>query len=186
MGYSRLSFSVLCVVAALPFLFVSGASAQEAEAPPPSKIERFGTWSTRCQANAETGKDVCHAFVDVRIGSADNDTEDTNQKNRVLYLGIGHTPDGKAMFSLAVTPLGTLLPKGLIFKVDENKEFGGAFAFCMPTGCQSDILLDDGKLKQLRAGSNLKITYTDIRRGPVEIPVALDGISAALNSLPKP
>lgn len=181
MGYPRRSFRALCVAAALPFLFVSGAPAQETEAPP-SKIERFGTWSTRCQPNAETGKDVCHAFVDVRIDNA----EDSTQKTRVLYLGIGHTPDGKAMFSLAVTPLGTLLPKGLIFKVDEKKEFGGAFAFCMPTGCQSDILLDDGKLNQLRAGSNLKVTYTDIRRGPIEIPIGLDGISAALNSLPKP
>ena len=179
-------FSALCVAAALPFFFVAGAAAQEAgaqaDAPPPSKVERFGTWATRCQPNPETKKDTCHAFVDVRIDAAGDDS----QKARVLYLGIGYVPDGSSMFTLAVAPLGALLPKGLVFKIDETKEFGGPFAFCMPSGCQADLLLDEAKLKQLRGGSKLKVTYTDIRRGLIEIPIGLDGISAALDSLPKP
>lgn len=184
---SRKLAGVLASAAIMIFTATFAARAQDSIVPgaadngPPSTVENFGTWSTRCQPNPQTGKDVCHAFVDVRITNEE-------QKVRVLYLAIGYVPEeGKeGMFALALTPLGTLLPPGIGFQVDGQEKFGGPFAFCFSGGCQSDLLLTDEKIAQLRAGAELKVAYVDIRRGQIEIPVGLDGISKALDSLPKP
>lgn len=142
-------------------------------------IKRFETWSTRCDEDPKTKKQVaCHAFVDVRAGE---------DKRQVLYLGVGYVPNKDAeLFAFAVTPLGSILPPGVGINIDEKEKFGGAYAFCIPMGCQAEIKLTDVQIKALKSGKSMEVLFRLMGQGVVKVPVELKGFSAALNSLPKP
>tara|TARA_R110000868_G_scaffold131193_3_gene341114 strand:- start:4221 stop:4793 length:573 start_codon:yes stop_codon:yes gene_type:complete len=142
-------------------------------------IKRFETWSTRCDEDPKTKTPTaCHAFVDVRSGE---------DKRQVLYLGVGYIPNkGGELFAFAVTPLGSILPPGVGLNVDEKEKFGGAYAFCIPMGCQAEIKLTDAQVKSLKSGKSMEILFRLMGQGVVKIPIELKGFSAALNSLPKP
>ncbi len=156
-------------------------AAPAAAAAPAAKptIKRFETWSTRCDADPKSKKPTaCHAFVDVRSGE---------DKRQILYLGVGYIPnkDGE-LFAFAVTPLGSILPPGVGINIDEKEKFGGAYAFCIPMGCQAEIKLTDAQVKALKSGKSMEVLFRLMGQGVVKIPLELKGFSAALNSLPKP
>lgn len=171
--------------------FVFPASAEEPAKPAPAAdaahaapetkpiIKTFGTWSTRCEEDVKTKKLAdCHAFIDVRAG---------DQKQQILYLGIGYLPKKPGeFFAFAMTPLGTILPPGVGLNIDDKVKFGGPYAFCIPLGCQADIKLTDEQLKGLKSGKQLEVLFRLMGQGVVKVPVKLDGLSAALASLPKP
>jgi invasion protein IalB len=178
---------LLSGVAAAGFLAAAGmapASAQTAGTNPESadKIENFGTWSTRCEKN-ETGAKQCHAFVDVRIGE---------EKERIAYLGIGYSPkdvneDGtQDLFMFAITPLGTFLPAGIGWSVDNKEKFSQQFMYCLPGGCQTEVFLTKERLDAIKNGGEMKVTFRIVGKGDVNVPVKLDGVSKAIAAVPAP
>lgn len=187
-GFSTMSIRrLLTGVAAAAFMSTAGllpAYAQDASAADASdaKIQNFGTWSTRCETN-EQGTEQCHAFVDVRIGE---------EKQRIAYLGIGYGPkdgneDGKQdMFMFAITPLGTFLPTGIGWSIDGAEPFGQHFMYCLPGGCQTEILLDDARLKAIKDGKEMVMSFRIVGKGDAKVPVKLDGISKAIAAVPVP
>jgi invasion protein IalB len=175
-------------VAAAAFLSVASfvpASAQEAAPQAEPKIEKFGTWSPRCEKNS-TGAERCHAFVGVASGPAGE------QQERVLYMGISYGPldsdkDGNQdLLLFAIVPLGTFLPAGMTWSIDGKDDFSQQFVFCVPGGCQTEILLTDERLAALKKGNQLEVAFRLLAQGEVKIPVKLDGITKAIDSLPKP
>ncbi len=163
---------------------VSSSLAQNADAAAGSeaKVENFGTWSTRCEPDSE-GKEQCHAFVDVRIGE---------EKQRVAYLGIGYSQKdvdkdgGQDLFMFAITPLGTFLPAGITWSIDEGEAFGQQFMYCLPGGCQTEILLSEERLKAIKGGSQMEVKFRIVGKGEVKVPVKLDGVSKAIAAVPMP
>ena len=157
------------------------AAKADAEAAPKPVIKRFGTWSTRCEEGtigAEKGKKACHAFVDVRAGE---------KKERILYFGVGYVPNKKdELFAFAMTPLGSLLVPGVGINIDDKEKFGGPYAFCLPSGCQAEIKLDDKQVKAMKSGKTMEVLFRLLGKGVVKAPIGLDGFSAAISSLPKP
>jgi invasion protein IalB len=141
-------------------------------------IKRFNVWGTRCDENVKTkALSDCHAFVDVRAGE---------QKQRFMYLGIGYLPKKTDLFAFVMTPLGSILPPGVGINVDEKVKFGGPYAFCIPLGCQAEIKLTDEQVKALKSGKQFEVLFRLMGQGVVKVPVKLDGLSAAIASLPKP
>lgn len=174
--------SLIGVSAALIVLLSGLAPLQAQAAKDNAKIQSYGTWSTRCEA-PEGGAEQCHAFVDVRVGE---------EKQRILYLGIGYggrdlDKDGaKDLFMFAITPLATVLPGGIGWKIDGKESFSQQFLYCLPGGCQTEILLDEERLKGLKAGKEMEVIFHLLRQGEVKVPVKLDGVSKAIAALPKP
>lgn len=174
--------SLTGVSAALLVMLSGLASLQAQEKEDNAKIQSYGTWSTRCEA-VEGGAEQCHAFVDVRIGE---------EKQRILYLGIGYgardvNNDGsKDLFMFAITPLATVLPGGIGWKIDDKEGFSQQFLYCLPAGCQTEILIDEDRLKALKAGKEMEVVFRLLRQGEVKVPVKLDGVSKAIAALPKP
>lgn len=141
-------------------------------------VKQFKIWGTRCDQDVKSKKLTdCHAFIDVRAGE---------QKQRLMYLGVGYLPNKPELFVFVMTPLGTILPPGVGINIDEKVKFGGPFAFCIPQGCQSDIKLTDEQLKALKSGKQFEVLFRLMGQGVVKVPVKLDGFSAALADLPKP
>lgn len=145
-------------------------------------IKTFGSWSTRCEDN-DAGKEQCHAFVDIRIGE---------EKQRIAYLGIGYSQKdmdkdgGQDLFMFAITPLGTFLPAGISWTIDGGETFGQQFMYCLPGGCQTEILLTEERLKAIKAGSQVEVLFRLVGKGEVKVPVKLDGVSKAIAAVPVP
>lgn len=159
---SALTLAVLLV--GTPF----GASAETITADDGTQIEKFGNWAGRCNTSPN-GENICHIFVDVRTGE---------DRSRALYLGIGKQP-GQGYFSLTIVPLGTLLTRGVDFKVDEQTPFKAILQACLPAGCQSTTGMSAEIARQFKAGNNLIVGITDIQQGPVELTISLTGMTAA-------
>ena len=161
---------IVSVIALLTIVFgvPLNASAETIVADDGTTIEKFGNWAGRCNAGP-SGEEICHVFVDVR--SSETET-------RVLYLGIGKQP-GQGYFSLSIVPLGTLLTRGVDFKVDANEPFKAMLQACLPAGCQSTTGMDAAIVQQMKSGNELIVGITDIQQGPVELKVSLAGMTAA-------
>jgi invasion protein IalB len=173
--FSGVAAAVLLSTAAI-------APAQAQSAAPEPEIQKFGTWSTRCDVN-ENGAKRCHAFVGVAGGE---------EKQRLLYLGVGYGPqdsdgDGQnELFLFAITPLGTFLPTGIGWSVDGKDSFSQQFMFCIPGGCQTEILLSEERLNAMKNGSQMEVVFRLVGQGDVKIPVKLDGITKAIAAVPTP
>ncbi len=177
----RRTLSGATLAASIVFTAFSPAEAQGGDG---SKVQKFGTWNSRCETNG-SGVEQCHAFVNVHIG-------DGEQKQPILYLGIGYgkrdaDSDGQNdLFMFAITPLGAVLPLGIAWDIDGKTNFNQQFLYCLPGGCQTEILLNEERIKAIKGGSQIEVTYRLVGRGEVKIPVKLDGVSKAIDSLPKP
>jgi invasion protein IalB len=180
----RRAFSGVSLAAAIAITAFSPARAQEA-AGEGAKVQKFGTWSSRCE-KTNAGVEQCHAFTAIGVN------DESGQQQRVLYLGIGYGKrdadnDGKNdLFMFAITPLGTLLPSGIAWQIDGKNGFNQQFLYCLPGGCQTEILLTEERVKAIKAGSEMEVAFRLVTRGEVKIPVKLDGVSKAIDSLPKP
>jgi invasion protein IalB len=146
-----------------------GASAETVTAEDGSQIERFGNWGGRCNTGP-AGEELCHVFVDVRTGE---------ERTRAVYFGIGKQP-AQGYISLTIVPLGTLLTRGVAFKVDEQAPFKIDLQTCLPGGCQSTIGMNAEIVQQLKAGNNLVVEITDIQQGPIQLSISLAGMTAAI------
>ncbi|MGV8995996.1 MAG: invasion associated locus B family protein [Parvibaculaceae bacterium] len=177
-------------LATAALMWASLAAPAQAAAPTPAPqlrpaaetktvIKKFDTWSTRCDQDAATKKLAnCHAFVEVRGGA---------EKAQVLYLGFGYLEKGKNdLFLFAITPLGTALAPGFGINIDDKQKFATPYAFCTPRGCQLEYKLSDVQIKALKTGKNIKALFALVSQGQVNIPLELKGVSAAIDSLPKP
>lgn len=181
----RAMLGLLLAVLVTPLVATTSMAAEPAkpaaaaEAPKPV-VKRFGVWATRCDQDPKDAKHKeCHAFVDIRVGE---------DKQRVLYLGIGYVPkktDG-SLFLFAITPLGSVLQPGVGFNIDDKTKFGGPFLFCVPLGCQAEALLTAEEAKALKAGKQVDVLFRHLAKGDTKVPVKLDGLSKAIADLPKP
>jgi invasion protein IalB len=180
----RRAISGVSLAAAIAVTAFAPAQAQNAGGDG-AKVQNFGTWSSRCETN-DAGVEQCHAYV--AVGVNDN----SGQQQRILYLGIGYgkrdaDSDGQNdLFMFAITPLGTLLPAGIAWDIDGKNGFNQAYLYCLPGGCQTEILLTDERVKAIKAGSEMSVAFRLVGRGDVKVPVKLDGVSKAIDSLPKP
>ena len=93
---------------------------------------------------------------------------------------------GQDLFMFAITPLGTFLPAGISWTIDGGETFGQQFMYCLPGGCQTEILLTEERLKAIKAGSQVEVLFRLVGKGEVKVPVKLDGVSKAIAAVPVP
>ena len=106
------------------------------------------------------------------------------QKAVVLRVRFDLKGD-KGQARMAVTaPLGVVLPAGLQLAVDSGKAIPLPYDRCFQDGCTASAVLDKIALAQFEKGTILNVRFaTD--KNPVDIPMHLDGLLAALNDLAK-
>lgn len=140
--------------------------------------ETFDDWDMMCVKAAE-GPEPCE------IGQLILDQNSTPVADvRVFPLPPGTQAIAGATF---VTPLGVMLPNGMVFAVDDKKPKQYPFAFCSNVGCVARVGFTALELESLRSGSNGKITIRMINNPgqPIDIGLSLKGFSAAFAALSK-
>ncbi|MEM8872085.1 MAG: invasion associated locus B family protein [Pseudomonadota bacterium] len=185
--------SVICVLGLAPATAQDTASpdeAQAAETPPTApdaaiateettesdqniEITEYGDWELRC----ETSSGGCFMYQ----------LANNNAGNPVAELRLVNLPDETeaAAGATVITPLGTLLPEGLVLQIDERPARQYPFGWCTRSGCFSRFGLTAEEVSNMRSGNiaRLRIVSVSAPDQPVILDVSLTGFTAAHRAL---
>jgi invasion protein IalB len=153
------------------------AAAPDLVAPSPEVYEivrdTFDDWEVRC---APEGDD-CFLYQ----LALDSDG------NPVAEFSLVRLPAGgqAAAGATVVTPLGTLLPAGLVMQIDTGEARQYPFTFCSQVGCFAQVALTQQSVSALQRGRTARLEVTSIAapETPVQLDISLIGFTAAYNSI---
>ncbi len=138
--------------------------------------DTFGDWEIRC---APDGSD-CFMYQLAR-------DQENNPVAEVSILKLPEQAQAAAGVTV-VTPLGTLLPSGMVVQVDNGEKRQYPFAWCSQVGCFSRFGLDAPALASMKRGKAGTITLVSISKPnqPVNLALSLTGFTAAYDALEVP
>jgi invasion protein IalB len=135
--------------------------------------DTFEDWEVRCLADGN------ECFLYQLALDADG--------NPVAEFSLIRLPDGGEAVAGAtvVTPLGTLLPAGLLMQIDSGEVRQYPFTFCNQVGCFAQLALTQAQVSALQRGRVARLGVTSIAapEDPVELDLSLMGFTAAFRSL---
>lgn len=134
----------------------------------------FKDWRAQCETAPETGKEVCHIFQNLT-------TKDDGKQ--ILNVMIGYLPNKEEPVMILTLPLGIALPPGVQIQIDEGKAARAPVETCTPQGCRVGIPVTDDFINMMKKGNTMKVTFANLKRKGLTIPVSLSGFSAGINSL---
>jgi invasion protein IalB len=104
-------------------------------------------------------------------------------KKQLLLVQFGYNGPKNIPRLILSAPLGILLPGGITLTIDAKKPLTVPFETCNAGGCLAVIDMDAPALEQFRKGKVLMVRYLVGDRKPLDLPVKLDGLDAALKSI---
>lgn len=152
--------------------------AQPAQKPEVMEIvkDTFGDWQIRC---APDGND-CFMYQ-LALDA---------EKNPVAEVSILKLPEAAEADAgvTIVTPLGTLLPPGVVIQIDGGEKRQYPFAWCSQVGCFARFGLTKPTIDAMKRGKGGKIALVSIGapQQPVTLDLSLSGFTAAYDSLQVP
>ncbi|MCF6272940.1 MAG: invasion associated locus B family protein [Rhodobacteraceae bacterium] len=172
---------ILATIFSVTALFGSAAQAQESNFPTSQEltdqatgvVARYGDWEIRC-SESETD---CRMF---QVAQDD-------QGNNVVSVTMQILPeDSSAKLGVVmVSPLLTLLPRGLSVMVNGGVPAAYPFSWCEPQGCFSRFGLTAAQVEAFEAGdtANIDIFAITAPEQPVQALLSLSGFTEAVNDL---
>ena len=113
-----------------------------------------------------------------------------NEKNPVAEVSILKLPeDAEADAGVTVvTPLGTLLPQGVVMQIDSGEQRQYPFAWCSQVGCFARFGLARPSIDAMKRGNAGKLTLHAVAapEQPVTLALSLAGFTAAYDALTVP
>lgn len=154
------------------------AGAQPAQQPEVMEVvkDTFGDWQIRCAPDGN------ECFMYQLALDA--------QKNPVAEVSILKLPEAAEADAgvTIVTPLGTLLPQGVVLQVDAGEKRQYPFAWCSQVGCFARFGLTKPAIDGMKRGKGGTISLVSIAapQTPVTLNLSLSGFTAAYDSLAVP
>ena len=102
-------------------------------------------------------------------------------KQRLVQFTVAKLEWG--LSAIITLPLGVLLPMEVTFQIDNHQKFAYPYHSCNKNGCIAVIQLKKVLLKEFKAGNKCIITFYNINKQSVGIPVSLRGFTKGVNSL---
>lgn len=153
------------------------ASAQEAAQPQVTET-KYTDWTVAC-VQPEGGGRLCEMSQVVEDGD--------RTLLRVVISKIGGTIEGApelVAFAQVFTPVGIILPEGLVQQVDRKEERVSQFLYCLPGHCYSRFALSNSEVDEMKRGRNYNVTLQVINEEePERIRVSLRGFRRAFDAL---
>lgn len=140
----------------------------------PEDGKTFKDWKVKCDTIPGKDEKICH--IQQLITDKEND-------NPIMVVAVGYLPELTDPTFIVTLPLGVLLPPGLSLQIDENKAIGFPYEVCDQVGCRAGFDIKDDILKQLKAGSQAKLTFANMQRKTITVPISLSGFTGGINSL---
>jgi invasion protein IalB len=174
------AFGALAILMAQASLAASAWAADPAPAGAPGReVTRAAgpLWSRSCAKPDKAGPETCY-IEQFAIAQPQNLV--------LLHLQLGYFgPDGAPRLLIA-TPLGVALPQGVRLTLDQDKPMVLPYASCNQGGCVVVAEMDANALNRFTTGKTLMVHYVMGDQAPVDIPVPLSGLAAALKTLDAP
>jgi invasion protein IalB len=157
------------------------AEAPAGEAPKQGEVmevirDTFGDWQVRCAPEG----DECFMY---QLAMDD-------EKNPVAEVSILKLPEEAEADAgvTVVTPLGTLLPQGVVVQIDAGEQRQYPFAWCSQVGCFARFGLARASIDAMKRGNAGKLTLHAVAapERPVTLALSLTGFTAAYDSLAVP
>ena len=136
-------------------------------------VAKHGDWKVSCGTPVGAAREMC--------GVSQTVTSEA-KPNAGLTLAIFQRVNGQKVMRIR-TPLGVLIPYGLLIKID-NTEFGRApYLLCDLRGCLSEFPLKEAQLKQLTSGKEALFIFWFTPEEGIVFPIQVAGLKPALAKL---
>ena len=188
---SLAKFSLLAVAIVLGCAGQVAAQAQKAKGPPAPSPQAAPSPSPAPQAEA-AGAPQQPGWI-ARCGSTGRDAplecavEETAVLTKtgqvVVLVNIRVTSDTRSPVAMVQLPLGLNLPAGAKLQVDEGKTVDLPIQTCENRGCYANLPVASDLLAALRTGKQLKISFQNLAKDPITIPMPLADFAAAYDKI---
>jgi invasion protein IalB len=101
----------------------------------------------------------------------------------IVLVNIRIASDTHTPVALVQLPLGLNLPVGAKFQVDDGKTIDLTIQTCENRGCYANAPLAPELLAQLRSGKQLKISFQNMAKETMTIPMPLADFAAAYDKI---
>lgn len=174
--------SVLFAIAALPVFAQQGSpqiapSRADAQRGAPYALGTYQDWSVRCVKADDAANDPCQ--MTQRLLS-----EDGSPTAEFSVFTVPNNPQAVAAATI-VTPLETLLTRGVSISVDGGESREDPFQFCNRQGCIAQIGFTQAEVDAMKGGSMalLQIFPVAAPETPVNLDVSLAGFTTAYETM---
>jgi invasion protein IalB len=101
----------------------------------------------------------------------------------IVLVNIRVTSDTRSPVALVQLPLGLNLPAGARLQVDEGKPADLQIQTCENRGCYANLPVAPDLLAALRSGKQLKISFQNLAKETITIPMPLTDFAAAYDKI---
>ena len=149
------------------------AAPQQAEGTPPNTPPPPG-WVARCASTSREAPLEC----------AVEETAVLTKTGQVIVLvNIRVTSDTHMPVALVQLPLGLNLPVGAKLQVDDDKAVELQIQTCENRGCYANLPIAPDMLAALRSGKQLKVSFQNLAKETITIPMPLTDFAAAYDKI---
>lgn len=127
-------------------------------------------WSARCMSNPEGQITDCRVTQNIAL---------TKTGHRLLAVVVRIPRDTGAPAMTLNLPHGLFLPAGTQLQVDKTAPKEIVIETCDAKGCYASLDVDPELLMSLKKGSTLTVTFQNLAKQPIVVPVTLVGFTAA-------
>jgi invasion protein IalB len=131
-------------------------------------------WAARCSSPSRDAPLECAMEQNAIL---------TKTGQLVVLVNIRVPGDTRAPIALVQLPLGLNLQAGAKFQVDDGKSADLPIQTCENRGCYASVPISPETLNALRAGKQLKISFQDLAKETITIPLSLNDFSAAYDKI---
>jgi len=101
----------------------------------------------------------------------------------VVLVNIRVTSDTRMPIALVQLPLGLNLPAGAKLQVDDGKTVDLQIQTCENRGCYANLPIAPDMLAAMRSGKQLKVSFQNLAKDPITIPMPLRDFAAAYDKI---
>ena len=169
MWMARLSAQPLFLVVIFMQLMVANSSAQSANKADAEKSA--SAWHVRCNDSGSGMR--CRASQTIALRKS---------RKRLLAVRVTRPSDAKAAMMIHL-PHGLFLPAGVSWQVDDAARGELTVQTCDKRGCYAGMPLSAQRLEALKRGARLTLSFQNLEKRTVRVPVSLKGFTAAIAKL---
>lgn len=107
----------------------------------------------------------------------------TKTGQTIVLINIRIAPDTRMPVALLQLPLGLNLPLGAKLQVDEGKTIDLQIQTCENRGCYASTPISPDVLASLRSGKQLKVSFQNMAKETIAIPMPLNDFAAAYDKI---
>jgi invasion protein IalB len=131
-------------------------------------------WAARCSSPSRDAPLECAMEQNAVL---------TKTGQLVVLVNIRVPGDTRMPIALVQLPLGLNLQAGAKFQIDDGKSSDLPIQTCESRGCYASLQISPETLNALKSGKQLKISFQDLGKETIAIPLPLNDFAAAYDKI---